>query len=203
MRTFSHTSQRCATNSSYSEFMTQTPRPKKPTRTATKQKEEPALSPADTVRRRVKELRTTHGWSARELAERCAAAGAPHLDRDVLANIEAGRRRGITVDELLVLAFVLNAPPIHLLVPPTSGDYAITPTVTVDTSFARAWVRGEIEAPGQDARRFITAMPDDEFEQRRTVVMSASQAAQFVTAGAEGTEVEPGVHRVDPSETGD
>lgn len=173
--------------------MTQTPR---------KRSGKPApKAPADAVRQRVKELRLAHGWSARELAERCAAAGAPHLDRDVLANLEGGRRRGITVDELLVLAFVLDAPPVHLLVPTTDGDYAVTPTTVMPTTDARAWVRGEVEAPGQDPRRFITAMPDNEFEQRRPIVMSPSQAAQFMTTSAKATEVEPGVYRVEPSAT--
>ena len=66
---------------------------------------------------RVRELRDRRGWSGTELAERMAEAGMPQFDRGILANFESGRRRSISVDEVLVLALVLDVAPVHLFVP--------------------------------------------------------------------------------------
>lgn len=114
-------------------------------------------SPTDVVRRQMRRLRDAHGWIARELAERCEAAGAGHLDRNVIANTESGRRRSISVDELVVLAYVLDVSPVHLLAPAPDALYRIGATATVGADLARSWIRGEVEAPGQDARRWLDA----------------------------------------------
>ena len=60
-------------------------------------------TPAETVAQRVKELRKRRNWSARQLADRCAELGAAGLDRSVLANLESGRRRTVSIDEVFVL----------------------------------------------------------------------------------------------------
>jgi transcriptional regulator with XRE-family HTH domain len=81
----------------------------------------PRERPSDTVARRVKELRKRRGWSARRLAEACAATGSPQLSESVIANIESGRRedgrrrRDVTVDETIAFAKALEVPAIHLL----------------------------------------------------------------------------------------
>jgi transcriptional regulator with XRE-family HTH domain len=83
---------------------------------------DPKETASDTVARRVKELRKRRGWSARRLAEVCAATGSPQLSESVIANIESGRRdehgrrrRDVTVDEVIGLAAALDMPAIHLL----------------------------------------------------------------------------------------
>jgi len=106
--------------------MTETPRPRE--------------TPSDTVARRVKDLRRRQGWSARRLAEVCAATGSPQLSESVIANIESGRRdesgrrrRDVTVDEVIGLASALDVPAIHLL--PAHLDPAAT---EVTLNFATA-----------------------------------------------------------------
>ena len=69
------------------------------------------------VAERVREVRDgmVPKLSAAGLAERCAALGMPELNRDVIANIESGRRRSVTVDEVFVLAAALGVSPGYLL----------------------------------------------------------------------------------------
>jgi transcriptional regulator with XRE-family HTH domain len=80
---------------------------------------------SDIIVQRVKVLRRERGWSARELARRCAEAGAPELTLSVLNNIETGRpdpktgkrRRRVDVEELLALARTFDVLPSDLLEP--------------------------------------------------------------------------------------
>jgi transcriptional regulator with XRE-family HTH domain len=70
----------------------------------------------ETIAGNVKRLRRQRdGMSARELAERCRAAGVP-FDRDAIASLENGRRQHVTVDQLLALASALETRPVALLV---------------------------------------------------------------------------------------
>ena len=66
---------------------------------------------ADSVRR----LRAQRRWSARQLAEHCARAGASSLTRGTIAKIESSRRKHVTADELAVLAQVLQVSPADLI----------------------------------------------------------------------------------------
>lgn len=125
-----------------------------------------ALSPSGVVAERLKEARRRRGWTAKQLADQCAKVGAAYLTVSVLANIESGRpdlngqrRRDITVDELLTLAFVLDVAPIYLLGLPTSGDAAVrvTPNRTVDDpDELLRWLRGDQALPGTDARLYYS-----------------------------------------------
>ncbi|MBC3989629.1 helix-turn-helix transcriptional regulator [Streptomyces sp. AC563] len=64
------------------------------------------------VRRRRKEL----GWSAQVLADRCEEIGHP-IPRNVIANMESGRRSNLPLVDVMVLAEALNTPPICLVYP--------------------------------------------------------------------------------------
>lgn len=55
----------------------------------------------------VRLLRTVRGWSARQLAERCQATGM-NWNRDIVSNLETGRRTLVTVDEVAALAEVFG-----------------------------------------------------------------------------------------------
>lgn len=73
----------------------------------------------------------------------------PHLSAATISNLETGRRdeegrrrRNITVDELLTLAVALNVAPAHLIVPPKSSSFAITPVFVLDSFRAVQWIRG-------------------------------------------------------------
>ncbi|MGW6889170.1 helix-turn-helix domain-containing protein [Streptomyces chartreusis] len=67
---------------------------------------------AGEVRRRRKELR----WSAQDLADRCEEIGYP-IPRNVIANMESGRRAVLPLVEVMVLAKALRMSPIGLLYP--------------------------------------------------------------------------------------
>jgi transcriptional regulator with XRE-family HTH domain len=105
---------------------------------------------SDLIGQRVKAIRDTRGWTAEQLAARCAEIGAAEITRSVIANIETGRRdetgrrrREVTVDEMLTLAYALEVQPLALFVP-LSGDEAlrVTPTVELDVIDALAWIDG-------------------------------------------------------------
>jgi transcriptional regulator with XRE-family HTH domain len=93
---------------------------------------------SDFVGERVKGLRTARGWTAKQLAERCAAIGAPELTAPVIANIETGRRdkdgrrrRQVTIDEAMTLAYALDVPPVYLFVP-IDGSEALKVTTEIE-----------------------------------------------------------------------
>jgi transcriptional regulator with XRE-family HTH domain len=117
-------------------------------------------TPSDTVADRVRQFRKRRGWDLHRLAAECAAVGAPGLSAAVLANVESGRRdphgrrrREVTIDELLALAYVLAVPPTLLFIPlGTDDEVAILPTVTVHPDLALAWVEGHEPPVGSDRR---------------------------------------------------
>ncbi|MFG1855007.1 helix-turn-helix domain-containing protein [Actinomadura geliboluensis] len=102
------------------------------------------LTPTQVVSRQVRELRTRRGMSAQALADRCAELGMPDLKRQAITNLENGRRATVTVDELLVLAYALDVPPVMLFVP-LDGEtrLQITPDHDVPSLDALIWVTGE------------------------------------------------------------
>ncbi len=128
------------------------------------------VTPSQVVAQRLREIRTRRGLSAREVAELCRATGLHHMDRSVIANIETGRRRGVSVDELLALAYVLEVAPVHLLVPleDTGVFYRFTPSWAAFPVAVRAWVRGEYALPGIDRRGFYAEIPESEVQELAT-----------------------------------
>lgn len=68
--------------------------------------------------RRIKAARALRGWTAAEMAARCAETGAPEITVSVIANIESGRkdpsgrrRRRVTVEELEAIARAFGIDP--------------------------------------------------------------------------------------------
>jgi transcriptional regulator with XRE-family HTH domain len=89
------------------------------------------------------------------LAERCELLGAPAINRDVITNLENGRRATVTVDELFVLAFALGVAPTHLLADPEdTGHTAVTEKIKVSSRPMRAWLASRASLSGQDPRKF-------------------------------------------------
>lgn len=113
---------------------------------------------SDVVARQLVKLRTQRDWSAKRLAEECAAIGAPQLTASVIANIESGRRdaegrrrRDVTVDELLVFAYALAAPPAALMLSVgESPTLDVTPSITIRTDLALRWLLAEDPPPNPD-----------------------------------------------------
>lgn len=108
------------------------------------------ITPHQAVKQAVTALRKKQGWTADELATECERLGMPSLNRSVIANIESGRRKYVSIDELCCLAFALDVAPVHLLIP--IGDeevdfYSATPQAMLPIRKARQWVRGEWVPP--------------------------------------------------------
>ncbi|MGV9424434.1 helix-turn-helix domain-containing protein [Streptomyces sp. NPDC003656] len=67
---------------------------------------------AGEVRRRRKEM----GWSAQDLADQCERLGHP-IPRNVIANMESGRRANLPLVDVMVLAAALETYPVCLIFP--------------------------------------------------------------------------------------
>ncbi|WP_241827061.1 helix-turn-helix domain-containing protein [Streptomyces graminilatus] len=67
---------------------------------------------AGEVRRRRKEM----GWSAQDLADQCEQLGHP-IPRNVIANMESGRRASLPLVDVIVLAAALETYPVCLIFP--------------------------------------------------------------------------------------
>lgn len=114
--------------------------------------------------RQVRQLRAARGWSGQRLAEEMTTRGVP-WDRAVVANLETGRRRSVSVEEWLTLARLLDVAPIHLLVPVDASDVdevQATPTERHPAMEVRAWIRGEMTLDDGDHGHFVRHRPTAE-----------------------------------------
>lgn len=130
--------------------------------------------PTASIARQVKALRTRQGITAEQLAERMRAVGVP-FDKTVLANLETGRRRFVTVQELLALAYVLDVAPVHLVVPTQAGVFQVVPAPrelddgqadVVDRAEVRRWIAGEQPLPETDLQLYVTQIDEETFRER-------------------------------------
>src|SRR3990170_7421235 len=103
---------------------------------------ESPVGPVATIAQRVKELRGRRGWTAAHLGAVLGKHGVA-WDRFTVANLESGKRKNVTVQELFALALALDVSPTNLLVPLDDRPYQLTPTRTENADLVRAWVRGE------------------------------------------------------------
>jgi transcriptional regulator with XRE-family HTH domain len=108
------------------------------------------------VRRRVKELRQRKNWRVSDLADRCAQLGLEGLTVDVLTSLELGRRKNVTLDELVGLALALDVSPVHLMVGPDEKQWTVG-KVTVPRPLP--WLAGVWYEPAE-AQSWLEAHPD-------------------------------------------
>lgn len=177
--------------------------------------------PSEVVAQRLRQLRRSRGWSAQRLAEECDRLGAPHLSASVIANIETGRkdtagkrRRDVTVEELLIFSYALNAPTVALLVPFTSEQMQITPNVTATPDAALGWLLGEapLVLPDGTVRdretwskheaairhyRFVWSIFDDIYELWGLIDESTDPTASIDRGGDQAAELESLRHNLD------
>jgi transcriptional regulator with XRE-family HTH domain len=92
-------------------------------------------------------VRKRRGLTAQKLAERCAAAGSRKLTAATLANIETGRRKSMTIEELFVLAVALDVPPLVLLTP-DEGRVTVATGRELDAMQLVTWMSGVTPAGG-------------------------------------------------------
>jgi transcriptional regulator with XRE-family HTH domain len=107
------------------------------------------ISASDLAGRRIREARQRRGWTARDLAERCAEAGAPQVSATVITNLETRRRatREITVEEVFTLARVLDVPPLQLIIPlDASETLEVLPGLHMNAPEAVHWIGGDTSA---------------------------------------------------------
>jgi transcriptional regulator with XRE-family HTH domain len=153
-------------------------------------------TPSQHVARRVRELRTRHGLSARELAERLDDLGFPQIDRSVIANLENGRRKSVSVDELLAFAAALKVAPVHLLVPVDNDTFLRVGRASVIPEHAREWVRGSRPRRRDDSRIYYTEVPDNEWQLHTPPPADALRTA-LVDMGFAGAQVDAALEGVD------
>lgn len=98
---------------------------------------------AQKIGQRVAEYRKLRGITAQELSDALKPLGV-ELKRTVIGNLESGYRRTVSVAEVLAIAYVLDVPPIALLVPLGADDeIEILSSTTVDTWSAARWITAE------------------------------------------------------------
>lgn len=149
--------------------------------------------PADLTRitgKQVRRYRELRGMSAERLAEAVQAAGLPYT-RTQVTNLESGRRTTITIGEVLVLAQVLELPPLLLIFPVGEVDSVeVLPGRELDTWAATKWFTGEgaLSNSSQDEKAWtVSAGPihwyrrHDEYVESGTV--AADLIAELATAG--------------------
>lgn len=80
------------------------------------QSDEWSANLARNIGKNLKSERQRWGLSAQKLSDRLKALGVD-VPRDVIANIESGRRRTVSVAELIALGYALKVPPLFLIYP--------------------------------------------------------------------------------------
>lgn len=122
------------------------------------------LNAHQTIRERLKTLRKRRGWTAAQLAEEMSKNGIP-WNRAIVANIEHGRRSYVTVEEALLLAYLLEVAPIHLIIDPSKKDLLpLGSRELIDPPLLRAWFRGQSVVGEVDQRQYFSEVPESEFE---------------------------------------
>lgn len=134
--------------------------------------------------------------SAQWLADETERLGHP-ISRAAIANYESGRKKGLDVAELLVLAAALRIPPLALLFPQLpDGAVELLPGIETTSWDAAAWFSGEASSPDSDDDSWPTSK---EYEllravrDRHTQLLSTAQFFEFADRFARTAKKE---HRV-------
>lgn len=116
---------------------------------------------ADAIGRRVGRYRKARKLSVQQLSKKIFDDFGVTLQRPVLSNLENGRRHAISATEVLILARVLDVPPILLLMPiGTETEVEVLPGHTASSWDAAKWFGGEMPLP-PDERQSSHMNTDD------------------------------------------
>lgn len=165
--------------------------------------EHPPLTPEQVISRQVRVIRDLRGLDQQELSDRITALGG-HMSRATISKIESPNlKKGISVDEALLLAMALDVSPATLFFPlDDEQPVRLAANVEVAPLTARQWLRGrgllpiEVEGAevdedfflktvGQAERRALDAIEDAERRMGRAVAqMRAAPAGSKQAATA-------------------
>lgn len=143
---------------------------------------------SDLIAKRVRALREGRGMSVKALAARCAEEGMPRLTEQALYKLEgqrtsADRRpRPVSVDELLVLAFVLDVAPVHLIAGFDDTRLPVSPQWSISAEGARDWIRGLAPLSGTDRARYEANVPASERDTQWFTVRDVTSYEQLEMA---------------------
>ena len=118
--------------------------------------------PSEVFRARLREVRRLRGWTQADLASALASAGLD-LGESAVVRMERGIR-GVSLDEAIAIAAVLGVSPMHMIVPIDDNGIQLAPQVTVPTTDARAWIRGQRPLTEADEQLFYAQAPVSEAE---------------------------------------
>jgi len=98
---------------------------------------------AKSVGSRVAQFRKQRGLTAQQLSGELRDRLGLDLKRTVIGNLESGYRRTISYAEILALAYVLNVPPLLLMVPIGTDNFQLLPGLTEEPWRLAMWISGE------------------------------------------------------------
>lgn len=102
--------------------------------------------PAEILRERLRRLRESRGWSQDELTSRANDYDAGWV-RSTVAKIELGQRQ-VTINELVMLAFVLGVSPVALITSPDFTVEKVTHNTTMGSSNIWRWMMQRQQSGG-------------------------------------------------------
>ena len=121
--------------------------------------------------------------SAQWLADETERLGHP-ISRAAIANYESGRKKGLDVAELLVIAAALQIPPLTLLFPQLpDGPIEVLPGIETTSWDAAAWLSGEANSPDPDNDPWPSSKEYDllrAVRERRDQLLATAQYLQLV-----------------------
>ncbi|WP_103501468.1 MULTISPECIES: helix-turn-helix domain-containing protein [unclassified Streptomyces] len=96
------------------------------------------------IAQRLRDSRRAAGLTMAEVAQECAARGMPEITEHSIKNLESGRKTSVSVADVVMLADVLDVPPVTLLFPlGSSAAVEVLPGRELSTWDAVAWFTGE------------------------------------------------------------
>jgi transcriptional regulator with XRE-family HTH domain len=121
---------------------------------------------------------------AQWLADETVRLGYP-ISRAAIANYESGRKKGLDIAELLVIAAALRIPPVALLFPQLpDGPVEVVPGTYTTCWDATTWLSGEESSPQPDDQPWPTTRESEllrAVRDRRDKLLSAAQLYQLFT----------------------
>lgn len=136
-------------------------------------------APSQVLAAQLPAIRARLDLSAQGLADRVAVLGGT-LDRAAISKIETGKR-GVSLDEALLLALAADVAPVHLFLPREDGEpVRVAPKLTPPAVAARRWLRGQEPLPGGDEKTFQVEVPASEWTRKRSQreITAASRHAE-------------------------